>query len=62
MFGINNKSRVARYGMNAISLYPPWATDIQIRVLYPICKLGPMVYTASDTTAQTHWFLHPGVG
>ena len=55
-FGINNKFRVGRYGMNAMNMYTLRATDMHIRVLYPVCKLGPVVSTALDTTAQIHWF------
>ena len=54
MFGINNKSRVVRYGMNVMNVYTPRPTDIQIRVLYPVCKLGPVLSTALDTMAQIY--------
>ena len=43
-------------------MYTPWTTNIQIKMLYPICKLSSVVSTAFYTTGKIHWFSHPNVG
>ena len=43
-------------------MYSHWATDMQIRAWYPICKVGSVVFTAFYTTYKIHWFSQPGVG
>ena len=48
--------------MNAMNMHTPQATDMQITLVYPICKLGAVVSTVLDNMAQIFWFSHPGMG
>ena len=48
--------------MNAVNVHP-WATDMQIRVWYPIvCNLRSIASTAFYTTDKIHYFFNSGVG
>ena len=49
---------VARYGIDAMYMYAPRATDMQIRAR-GILTFG---YHGQLTTAQIHWFSYPGLG
>ena len=45
MFGINKNLESPDMAW-MLWMYTPWTTDMQIRVWYPVCKLGSVVSTA----------------
>ena len=61
MFGINKNLESPDMAW-MLRMYTPWTTDMQIRVWYPVCKLGSVVSTAFYTTGNIHWFSHPSAG